>query len=358
MEPRPVQTPPAPPLAQQVAAAKREIGAADQATTLIEAARRIPRLAGDTLSSGADALAVTSAISALNDAVTVRAVQLAAADTGSDLDRACWLAFGSQARAEQTLATDQDNGLVFVADDPDAERPRWMAFGERINRLLADCGYALCRGRVMASQPLCCLTADEWVRRFGHWMAHGSGNDLLAARIFFDLRPLAGNVALAAPLTALLKSPAAQVPRFVKQMADVVLCNHVPLNWRGAVRTTRHEGREMFDLKMSGSALFVDAARLWALAHGSGEVGTVSRFEAAAPRLHLPADELRSWLQGFATLQRLRLQTQQRRDPASDPDERSWASWDDLGPAQRDELRRALQASHWIQQRIVLDYRR
>jgi len=323
------------------------------------AAASIAEVAGAAVAAAADVQSTTAMISALNDAVTVRVVDAIAREMGVDLARACWLAFGSQARGEQTIATDQDNGLVFLSDDAERDRPRWMAFGQRVNEALAVCGYPLCDGRVMAGQAPCCLTTDEWCRRFEHWMAHGSGNDLLAARIYFDLRPLAGRLKLAVPVIALLRSPAAAVPRFVKQMADVVLCNHVALNWFGGVMTMPHHDRPMFDLKMHGTALFVDAARLWALAFAIADTGTVPRLRAAAANLHVPASELEAWIQGFLELQRLRLVVQRRRVRANaDPEDRTWVAWDEVDAAQRQTLKRALRAARWVQQRIELDYRR
>jgi CBS domain-containing protein len=340
------------------AALRRAIERARSVPELAAAARQIGALADAACAGEAPVQAATTLISSLNDAVTVAVVQLIAGQMGVDLQQACWLAFGSQARGEQTLATDQDNGLVFAGDDGAADRPAWLAFGQRVNQALAECGYALCDGRVMAGQPLCCLTVTEWCARFVHWMAHGSGNDLLAARIYFDLRPLCGDLALARPLQALLRSPAASVPRFVKQMADIVLCNHVPLDWLGRTRTVCQAGRAHFDLKMSGTALFVDAARLWALALALPEVGTVPRLRAAAPALGLPARELQSWVQGFEDLQRLRLQVQRRRTADADPQQRCWARWDELDAAQRRAVGHALRAARWVQQRIALDYRR
>jgi CBS domain-containing protein len=187
-------------------------------------------------------------------------------------------------------------------------------------------------------------------------MAQGSGNDLFAARIYFDLRPLAGNLALAQPLLEMLRSPAAAVPRFIKQMADIVLCNHVPLNWLGRVVTTEHQGQPMFDLKMNGTALFVDAARLWALALSLHEVGTVPRLLQAARALRVPEREAQTWVQGFVGLQRLRLHRQSMPDAGADPLERAWATWAAMSESQRDELKRALKAARLVQQRITLDY--
>jgi CBS domain-containing protein len=337
------------------------VAAAGDMRSLETVAAGLPRAIVRQLPARADAGPVTTAISALNDAVTVQAVQVVATEQGADLQRACWLVFGSQARAEQTLLTDQDNGLVFAAADrADAERqrPAWMAFGQRVNEVLARCGYPLCDGLVMAGQPLCCLSVEEWLLRLSHWIAHGDGNDLFAARIYFDMRALAGSLALAEPLTALLSSEAAAVPRFIKQMADAVLCKAVPLGWLGQVVTAQHEGRPVFDLKMNGTALFVDAARLWALAHRLPQVGTAARLAAAAPLIGVPRSELQQWVEGFEALQRLRLRMQSVHLGEVDPAERTRVHWDELDAAERAELKQALRAARLVRQRIELDYRR
>lgn len=332
------------------------IADARELDTLALLAREITPLTLQAMDEGADVGQTTATISALNDAVNRAVVSRVAAGMGVDLRRACWLVFGSQARSEQTIATDQDNGLIFESDDPDADRPRWMEFGRRCNAALADCGYPLCSGSVMAGQPLCCLVAPEWCARFEHWLEHGRGSDLFGVRLYFDLRPLAGRSELAAPVQALLHSPAAAVPRFLKQMADSVLRKPVPLNWLGRTRPEHVDGHQRFDLKMSGTALFVDAARLWALEHALPHTGTAARLRAAAPLLRVPAPELEQWLQGFHALQRLRLQVQRRIGSDADPEQRCQVDWAELDADQRRALNRALHAARWVQQRIALDW--
>ena len=120
---------------------------------------------------------------------------------GVDMGQACWLAFGSEGRSEQTISTDQDNGLIFVSDDAERDRPAWLAFAREVNEALDACGYPLCKGNVMASNPECCLTQAEWLARFENWIEHGAPEDLLKASIYFDLRPLAGDV-VAGPAVA------------------------------------------------------------------------------------------------------------------------------------------------------------
>lgn len=329
------------------------IDAAHGSDALAAAARAIRALAVES-AAGDDVLATTHSVSELNDALTRRVLTDLAADMAVDLHQACWLTFGSQGRGEQTIATDQDNGLIYATGPAE----HWRAFGERANRRLADIGYPLCTGLVMAGQPMCCLPLEHWCARFEHWLAHGSGNDIFAARIYFDLRPLAGDLALAEPLLALLRSPAARMPRFVKQMADTVLRKPVPLNWLGNVRTALVGEHRVFDLKQGGTAIYVDAARLWALANGLAETATDARLRGAAERLRVPAHEARTWLQGFEALQRLRLQAQRDLCDDADPETRNLVRWDALNLAQRKALRRALGTARLLQQRIALDYQR
>jgi CBS domain-containing protein len=322
---------------------------ADDVETLQALAGETRRLARNLLGQGVGARQLTELISRMNDLLTERLVHLLAADAGVDLQRMCWLAFGSEGRSEQTVATDQDNGLVFASDDPARDRPAWLAFARRVNEALDACGFPLCRGNVMASNPECCLTADEWCERFAAWIEHGAPEDLLAASIYFDLRALVGRHELAAPMRELITQRAAGVPRFVKQMADNALAHAPPLNWRGGFDAER------IDLKLQGAAIFVDAARLYALAHGIPESNTRRRFEAAAAVIGLPANEGEAWVGGFEYLQMLRLRAQFDGATPERPNELDVTKLNDID---RRVLKESLRVARRLQQRLELDYRR
>ena len=341
---------------KQVSAALR--GGADLAA-LQAAAEQVRRLAGSLHGQGVAARQLTELISHLNDVLTVRLVELTAARHGLELDRACWLAFGSEGRGEQTVATDQDNGLVFDSASPEADRPVWLAFARDVNEALAACGYPLCRGNVMASNPACCLGVDEWCERFEHWIAHGSPEDLLNASIYFDLRPLAGNATLARPLREHIAQRAAQVPRFIKQMADNALRSAPPLDWLGGIATHEVDGRSVLDLKFHGTALFVDAARLYALAQGVPEVNTRRRFEAVGGTLKASAREREGWIGAFEFLQMLRLRTQlQPAGGSLPPAQANLIEPSSLNDVDRRTLKECLGIARRLQQRMTLDYRR
>jgi len=343
----------------------RQIGArlraAPDLAALVLLAAEIRRFAGHLLGQGVGARQLTELVSRLNDTLTERLVQLAAARRGCDLGRACWLAFGSEGRSEQTVSTDQDNGLMFVSDSPQRDRPAWLAFGREVNEGLDACGYPLCKGNVMACNPAFCLSVEEWRQAFLGWIEQGSPRDVLAASICFDLRPLTGAVGLAAPLDAEIGARAAAVPRFLKQMAEDALRQPSPLNWRGAVDTTEVDGRPMFDLKLQGTSIFVAAARLYALAHGVRATGTRARLEAVAPKLGASPRESGSWVVAFEFLQMLRLRIQLHAHDegeaivSANPNRIDVAGLSDID---RHMLREACKVARQLQQRIELDYRR
>ncbi len=334
-----------------------QLRAAPDEGTLCHLAGEIRDFAGNLLGQGVQARQLTELISHLNDLLTERLLQIVAARRGMDLAAACWLAFGSEGRGEQTVATDQDNGLVFASPDAGVDRPRWLALAREVNEALDACGYPLCLGKVMASNPECCLTAGEWQHRFAQWIEHGAPEDLLKASIYFDLRPICGNNSLARELQAMPAREAARLPRFLKQMALNALRNRAPLNWRGALDTQPVAGREMLDLKLHGSAIFVDAARLFALAQGLPVLGTRARLQAAAPGLHVERHESEAWISAFEFVQMLRLQVQIGRGAAADGNPNQIAV-DSLNDIDRRMLKEAVRVARRLQQRIELDYGR
>ncbi len=338
------------------------IRAARDLETLRAQAGSIHRFARNLLGQGVHARQLTELISHLNDVLAAQLVEQVATRRGVDLRRACWLAFGSEGRGEQTISTDQDNGLVFESDDAERDRPAWLAFAREVNEGLDFCGYPLCKGNVMASNPQCCLTPAEWASRFESWMEHGAPEDLLSASIYFDLRGVAGNEALAGPLRTLITRGASSLPRFMKQLALNALTRRPPLNWRGALDTREEDGRHLIDLKLQGTAIFVDAARLYALAHGIPETATRARLEGFARHTGIEPQEAQAWVTAFEFLQSLRLQVQLTQDAASGAvaaaEDANLIDVDTLNDIDRRMLKEAMHVARRLQQRIELDYQR
>ncbi|WP_240635950.1 DUF294 nucleotidyltransferase-like domain-containing protein [Caldimonas tepidiphila] len=334
------------------------IRAAEDVDTMQVVAADLRQFVRNLLGQGVQAKQLTELISHLNDVLCQRLVQIIAARHPVDLDDACWLAFGSEGRSEQTIATDQDNGLIFRSEDPEADRPRWLALAREVNEALDACGYPLCKGNVMASNPECCLTLEEWCARFERWIEQGSPEDLLKASTYFDFRPVAGNLALAEPLREFV-SQRARSPRFCRLLAEDLLRTRAPLNWMGNIDTVVVDGVETIDLKMRGTAIFVDVARLHALRLGVPEVNTRRRFEALAHAVSAEEHHSEAWISAFEYLQMLRLRAQLE-GPPSPPStgNPNILRVDSLNDIDRRILKESFRVARRLQQRIELDFMR
>jgi CBS domain-containing protein len=329
---------------------------APDAAALLACAADIRRLARTLLGQGIRARQLTEFLSQLNDVLTERLIVLIAARHPVDLNRFSWVALGSEGRGEQTIATDQDNAIVFDSEDPDRDRSTYLAFATEVNQALDACGYPLCKGGIMASNPACCLSRHEWLQRFAHWIEHGTPEDLLKASIFFDFRHIAGNQEMLRYMREFVRQQAMSTQRFTKLLADNALRTRVPLNWRGAVDTRTVNGRETLDLKLQGTALVVDAAQIYGLAKGVTALNTRERLEQAGTALGVPDHEKLGWVSAFEYLQLMRLTAQiEERGLEGNPNLIDFKALNDVD---RRVLRISLRSIQSLQQRLELDFGR
>lgn len=304
---------------------------------------------------GLDGLAATRLISVFNDRLTSKVIELTARRHRLPPVAWCWLALGSEGRHEQTFVTDQDNGLIFNATSEQegaALRQIFQPFAQEVNQHLADCGFALCTGQIMAGNPAWCLSLEEWREKFIDWVRRPEPEALLNASIFFDLRPLFGDFALGERLRTLLLSMTVATPSFQHLMAANALQVDVPLNFRGEVAAG--EG-DVIDMKKYGSRIFVDAARIFALSSGTKAVNTAERLRDSGPSVGLPASEIAAVDAAFSQILRLRLA--QQIDAAARGEPGGYG----LKPAalndfDRAVLREALKQAKRLQQRLKLNY--
>ncbi len=319
----------------------------------------VRQLSFNMLAQGIGAEQMTQFISALNDAITRRVLQLNLENHNFDGIEWAWLAFGSEGRDEQTFSTDQDNGIVFVCDDDDALeglRQRFLAFAVEANRDLDRCGFPLCKGNIMASNPQWCLSLKEWKNQFSNWIRNPHPDALLNATIFFDFRPLFGKADLAEAMRKHLLAHTADNPMFLRSMAKNALDVEPPLGKIRDFLTDLEPGQPgKIDLKKYGSRIFVDVARIYALASGVHNTNSVQRLRIAAKRLSIRDEEINAVLEGLDFIQLLRLQHQylegepgRQGDNLIDPDK--------LNELDRRILKESFRQARKLQTRLRLDY--
>ncbi|MDO8789650.1 MAG: DUF294 nucleotidyltransferase-like domain-containing protein [Sulfuritalea sp.] len=337
---------------------RKVIEAAADIDALSRAAGDVRRLCLNMLGQGVSAEKLTQFISGLNDRLTRRVIEIELARHDLfGLDWA-WLAFGSEGRDEQTFSTDQDNGIIFVCPDfadRDVLQLRFLEFARDVNEGLARCGFPLCKGKIMASNPQWCLTQDEWRERFTQWIRLPEPEALLNATIFFDFRPLYGNVALAKALRKWLLEMTGNAKLFLRFMAENAVKVSPPLGMiRDFVFDANPEFPHTLDLKAFGARLFVDAARIIALANGISHSSTTARLRAAAEQMKLGGDDINAVIDGFYFIQQLRLRNQRADTP---PGAENRIDPDKLNELDRQVLKEAFKQAKRLQSRLQLEYR-
>ena len=329
---------------------------AQSLAALERCAEDIRRLTQNLLAQGVAAEPLARTITSLNDALSRRAIDLALPRHDlADVDW-CWLALGSEGRGEQTLATDQDNAIVFAAAEPAAEpvRARLIAFARDVNEGLARLGFPLCTGNIMASNPDLCLSLPEWKARFMQWLTEPTPQALLNANILFDFRPLYGDTTLVDDLRRWLFSYTRDNKMFLRLMVQNALEVPPPLGLLRAFATDDDAGRRgTLDLKTRGTRLFVDAARVFALADGIADTGTAARLRGAGRMLGVPPRHVEATVDAFHFLQLLRLRQQ---DVAPSHAQANRLDPDTLNELDQRMLKEAFRQARKLQQRLAQTY--
>lgn len=335
------------------------VGGIERATdepALRQSAADIRRLAQNLVAQGVGAEHLTQLIATLNDQLVARVLHVEASRHDLEGLQVCWIALGSEGRYEQTLSTDQDNGIVFTGgESPEAVRARLLPFARAVNQTLDACGFPLCKGGIMGSNPQWCLSTEEWRGRFSDWIRNPVPEALLNATIFFDLRPLWGAEALAASLRGWLRDTVRGNERFLRAMAQSALESRAPSGLLGGLMAAARATR-FIDLKVSGTRPFVDAARILALASGVEQTNTAARLRAAGPRLGLPAEEVEAMTASFHFVLLLRLRHQLAHRGVAGP-EANRIDLESLNELDRRILKEAMRHARRLQDRLVLDYR-
>jgi CBS domain-containing protein len=346
----------------------RQIGRATSLDTLTEPAAQITALVRRLVQEGGAPYAIGQIVAELNDRIVLRVLGLVAGQLEEAGEAApplpyCWLALGSEARREQTLRTDQDNGLVY-ADPPAHLAERAAAYHARLAdgviRALVALGFPPCDGGFMASNAQWCQPLSVWEAYFHRWIHESTPDRLLAASIFFDLRPIAGAAALGARLREVIGTEVPRRPALLQLLARDVVDRRVPLTLFGSIAVRRRgPQRGTVDVKGAGVMQIVGAGRVDALELGADETNTVDRLRLAAARGRYGEAEVQEVTDAYQHLTRIRLVHQlaqltrgERPDNAVRPDALTHAD----AVLFRDALRTVTRLQASLRQRYATDF--
>ncbi len=336
-----------------------EIRLAREIELLAGLAERVRRLARLLLEQGVAAEHLTPYVSVLNDLVCQRVIEIVRKRYTWDRVSWCWLAFGSEGRLEQTFSTDQDNGLIFETHggaDARSVRAQLLPFATAVNEALDACGYPLCPGNVMASNPELCLSTSEWRAKLEGWVNESDPKALLDAAICLDFRALYGDSRLATELRDWFLGLARKRQAFLRLLAEDALQVRPPLGrWREFTTEDAPNAPGSINLKLYGVRPFVDSARVLALAHGVPHTATAERLRGAAAAGSLSPARATASVAAFFFIQRIRLLHQARLERLT-PESANRIDPARLNELDRRTLKEAFKIGRDLQQRLVLDY--
>ncbi|RDC74557.1 cyclic nucleotide-binding/CBS domain-containing protein [Rhodovulum sp. 12E13] len=319
----------------------RDIARAGTAAEMAEVTARLPQLLAQLVGAGNRHEVTTRLVTDIADACTRRLLTLAERRLGPPPAAYLWLACGSQGRQEQSGISDQDNCLILADDAPEAAAGYFERFASFVCEGLATCGYVLCPGEMMATNPRWRQPLRVWRGYFERWIAEPDQEAQMLASVMFDLRPIGGARHLFDDLQEATLAAAAKNSIFVSHMTANSLKHAPPLGlFRGFATVRSGEHKNEVDLKMNGVVPVVDLARLYALRGQITEVNTRARLEAALQAGLISGTGGRDLIDAYDLIAETRLERQAEEVRAGRrPD--NFMAPSDLSDLQRSHLRDA-----------------
>jgi len=285
---------------------------------------------------------------ALNcDAVTSRLIEFAISRHGPAPRAWAWLALGSVARRELTLASDQDNALAY-ADPPDPEVDAYFErIAQDVNEGLVRAGFGADISGVVAGNRLWRMSESQWVQTFRDCLTSPDLSHLVRAVVSFDFRHVAGGLEVTPPLVAVLRNARAY-RGFLAQLARTATDAPPALPHRFFASRWQHQE---IDLKKGGAVPIANLARFHALANGITISSTLDRLMAAEGLGAIDKETAQSLREAFEVIYQVRLDHQAEQIRAGlKPD--NLIRPEELQPAARAELRESFNAIGRAQQQL------
>ncbi|KGY14025.1 chemotaxis protein [Vibrio tubiashii] len=289
-----------------------DIETGDSHSHVIESLNRLTDLIREMIASGSRPDHLRQLIGSTYDAAICRFIELTIEEIGEPPVPFSFLSFGSNARHDMTLFSDQDNAIVFeTPDDQDlkATRRYFLHLAEKVCAMLNQAGYRYCEGLIMASNHQWCLSEKEWQANFTRWVEDASPDTILELNVFFDIRSTFGDVRLADGIQAHIQSLLEKQPDFLVTYAQNCLAHTVPLDSAGELVTEQHEGREVINLKdcLRPMEIF---CRLYALKLDIRESNSIQRLKAILAAQEIDTKTYREMVYIFDHIWQLRFMNQ------------------------------------------------
>ena len=217
--------------------------------------------------------------------------------------RSCLIVMGSEGREEQTVRTDQDNGLILA--EP-VDETMLAGFRADFTAALEEFGFPPCPGDVMVRNPFWSKPLEDYLADFHRWVAAPDESAAMNVAIFYDAVAVAGRADLLAKAKEALIASVRSEQIYLARFAKAVEAFQTPIGLFNNLIVSDGE----LDLKKGGIFPIVHGVRALALEHGLTETTTVQRIAKLVQANVLREDFGRDLTQSFNFLRGLKLDRQ------------------------------------------------
>lgn len=328
-----------------------DIAKAESLYALINAAWQIPHYFKTYASRFSDFDIAGKVLSQATDIMTRKLIEFFIAKHGEPPIEYCWLVYGSQARGDQHLGSDQDNGLLLRSTPSESDTQYFAEFSEYVCGGLAKCGIKYCNGNIMAQNPELRQSLDNAIRQTQVRCDNPSEEAVMHFNIFLDIRNVSGDESLFEEYLR-QRTQILQNSLFLAALARFANSVDVPLSlFRQFVYEKKAPTKECIDIKVKAVAIVNDIVRLYALADGVTKAGTVDRINALSDKCGLSETDRRNLKEIWLFLNRLRWRHQLTQN-ATD----NYVSMTELSPFERYQLKKSFQHIKDAQQGLVMKF--
>ena len=318
-----------------------EIETANQTSDIKRTYQRLPLMINSLITSGDSIRNINRVITSVSDAISKRVIELLQEQMGPAPCSFVFIAMGSEGRCEQTLDTDQDNAIIFA--DSHENQNYFLELGKKINDELHQIGYKRCEGKIMAGNPKWCQSISVWKKYFSGWINTPEPQSVLESSIFFDFRPVHGDVSLAESLRQHIASETKNNHLFFYHLADAMI-KYKPV----FEDNTLNLKKVMLPL--------VGYIRIYALQHDVWATNSIERLENLVEKNEL--DEIRHCEieNMFNTVMLLRIRNQVQKIMRNDPADNKIHS-KSISKIEHATLSKILSELHELQSGLSMDFK-
>jgi CBS domain-containing protein len=247
---------------------------------------------------------------------------------------------GSEGRGEQTVRTDQDNGLLLARPVPESDL---QSFRDGFTNALEKFGFPPCPGNVMVRNPLWSQPIDSFLRQLKGWVIAPDDESPINLGIFFDAVPVIGQHELLdrakSAMVEMMHGESAYLSRFARAIDQFEGASAGVFT---SIMASVGVGSDEIDVKKTGTFPIVHGVRTFAIDEGLKEVPTVARIEALGAKGMLGAELARDLVGALSYFMEIRLRSQLRAMKTGKRELEAIVRLSELSTRDRDLLRDAL----------------